>query len=55
MEPILTKEQIAEQETEKRMRTKAYKIILDMMTGIFHGDMPRKIAAEFIQKMSDDE
>lgn len=42
--------ELAEQETEKRMRTKAYKIILDMMTGIFHGDMPRKIAAEFIQK-----
>lgn len=38
----------AERETEERMREKAHKIILDMMTGIFHGDMPQKIADEFI-------
>lgn len=37
------------------MQTKAHKIILDMMTGIFHGNMPQKIADEFIQKLTDDE
>lgn len=47
--------ELAEQEAEERMQTKAHKIILDMMTGIFHGDMPRKIADEFIQKLTDDE
>ena len=45
--------ELAEQETEERMRTKAHKIILDMMTGIFHGDMPRNIADEFIQKLAE--
>ena len=43
----------AEQEAEERIQTKAHKIILDMMTGIFHGDMPRKIADEFIQKLTE--
>lgn len=43
--------ELAEQEAEERVREKAHKIILDMMTGIFHGDMPRKIADEFIQKL----
>lgn len=47
--------ELAEQEAEERMRTKAHKIILDMMTGIFHGDMPRNIADEFIQKLTEDE
>lgn len=45
--------EIAEQEAEERMRTRAHKIILEMMTGIFHGDMPRKIADEFIQKLNE--
>lgn len=45
--------ELAEQETEERMQTKAHKIILDMMTGIFHGDMPQKIADEFIQKLTE--
>lgn len=44
---------LAEEDTEERMRRKAHKIILDMMTGIFHGDMPRKIADEFIQKLAE--
>lgn len=39
---------------EERMMTKAHKIILDMMTGIFHGDMPQKIADEFIQKITEE-
>lgn len=34
---------------------KTGKMVFDKMTGIFHGDMPQKIADEFIQKMSDDE
>lgn len=47
--------ELAEQEAEELMQEKAHKIILDMMTGIFHGDMPRKIADEFIQKLAGDE
>ena len=47
--------EFAEQEAEERMQTKAHNIILDMMTGIFHGDMPQKIADEFIQKLKGDE
>lgn len=47
--------EIAEQEAEESIQEKAYKIILDMMAGIFHGDMPRKIAYEFIQKLTGDE
>lgn len=39
----------------ERMRNKAHAVILEMMTGIFHGDMPRKIADEFIQKLNEDE
>lgn len=46
--------EIAEQEAEERMRIKAHKIIKDMMTGIFHGDMPQKIADEFIQKLNEE-
>lgn len=45
----------AEQEAEERIREKAHKIIKEMMGGIFQGDMPRKIADEFIQKLNDDE
>ena len=48
---VSTAIELAEQEAEERMQTKAHKIILDMMTGIFHGDMPKKIANEFIQKL----
>ena len=47
--------ELAEEEIEERMQEKAHKIILDMMTGIFHGDMPRKIANEILQKLTDDE
>lgn len=50
---VIRAAEIAEQEAEERMRRKAHKIILDMMTGIFHGDMPRKIADEFIQKLAE--
>lgn len=46
---------LAEQEAEERVRTKAHRIVKEMMSGIFHGDMPRKIADEFIQKMNDDD
>jgi hypothetical protein len=52
---VSTAIELAEQEAEERMQTKAHKIILDMMTGIFHGNMPQKIADEFIQKLTDDE
>lgn len=48
---VSTAIELAEEEAEERMREKAHKIILDMMTGIFHGDMPKKIANEFIQKL----
>lgn len=47
--------EVAEQETEERLQEKAYKIILDMMTYIFHGDIPRKLADEFIQRLNDDD
>lgn len=46
---------LAETEAEERVRTKAHKIIKEMMTGIFQGDMPRKIADEFIQKLNADD
>lgn len=42
------------QEAEERMREKAHKIVKEMMGGIFQGDMPQKIADEFIQKLSDE-
>lgn len=42
------------QEAEERMREKAHKIVKEMMGGIFQGDMPQKIADEFIQKQSDE-
>lgn len=45
---------IAEQEAEERMREKAHKIVKEMMGGIFQGDMPQKIADEFIQKLTEE-
>lgn len=44
--------EIAEQEAEERVRIKAHKIVKEMMYGIFQGDMPQKIADEFIQKLT---
>lgn len=46
--------ELAEQDAEDRERAKSYKIVKEMMGGIFQGDMPHKIANEFIQKMSDE-
>lgn len=46
--------EIAEREAEERMRAKAHKIVKEMMGGIFQGDMPQKIADEFIQKLNDE-
>lgn len=46
--------ELAEQDAEDRERAKAYKVVKEMMGGIFKGDMPHKIANEFIQKMSDE-
>lgn len=46
--------EFAEQEAEDRIRTKAHKIIREMMVGIFHGDMSQRIADEFIQKLQDE-
>lgn len=45
--------EIAEQETEELMRDNAHQIIREMMTGVFQGDMPQKIADEFIQKLTE--
>lgn len=47
--------EMAEYEVENRMRNKVYKIVNEMMACIFQGDMPRKIANEFIQKLTEDE
>lgn len=44
--------EIAEQEAEERVRIKAHKIVKEMMDGIFQGNMPQKIADEFIQKLT---
>ncbi len=44
--------ELAEQEAEERMRAKAHKIVKEMMGGLFQGDMPQKIADEFIQKLN---
>lgn len=46
--------ELAEQEAEERMRAKAHKIVKEMMGGIFQGDMPQKIADEFIQKLNEE-
>lgn len=45
----------AEQEIEEQMQAKAHKIVKEMMSGLFQGEMPRKIADEFIQKLNDNE
>lgn len=45
--------ELAEQEAEERVRIKAHKIVKEMMGGIFQGNMPQKIADEFIQKLND--
>lgn len=52
---VSTAIELAEQEAEERMWAKAHKIIKEMMEGIFQGNMPQKIADEFIQKLTDDE
>lgn len=44
--------ELAEQEAEERVRIKAHKIVKEMMGGIFQGNMPQKIADEFIQKLT---
>lgn len=46
--------ELAEQEAEERMQEKAHKIVKEMMGGIFQGDMPQKIADEFIQKLNEE-
>lgn len=46
--------ELAEQEAEERMQAKAHKIVKEMMGGIFQGDMPQKIADEFIQKLNEE-
>lgn len=39
-------------EIEDRMLAKAHAVFLEMMTGLFHGEMPQKLADEFIQKLN---
>lgn len=46
--------ELAEQETEERMREKAHKIIKEMMEGVFQGNMPQNIADEFSQKLNEE-
>lgn len=46
--------ELAEQEAEERMREKTHKIVKEMMDGVFNGDMPQKIADEFIQKLNEE-
>ena len=45
---------IAEHEAEERIRKRAHHIIREMMAGIFHGCMPRKIADEFSHKLTEE-
>lgn len=45
--------ELAEQEAEERIREKTHKIVKEMMDGVFNGDMPQKIADEFIQKLNE--
>lgn len=45
--------EVAEQEAEERIYRKAHNIIKEMMDGIFRGDMPQKIADEFIRKLNE--
>lgn len=51
---VSTAIELAEQEAEMRMREKAHKIIKEMMEGVFQGNMPQKIADEFIQKLTEE-
>lgn len=51
---VSTAIELAEQDAEERMREKAHKIVKEMMGGIFQGDMPQKIADEFIQKLTEE-
>lgn len=46
--------ELAEQETEERMRAKAHKIVKEMMEGVFQGNMPQNIADEFSQKLNEE-
>lgn len=46
--------ELAEQDAEMRMRTKAHKIIKEMMEGVFQGNMPQNIADEFSQKLNEE-
>lgn len=46
--------ELAERETEERMREKAHKIIKEMMEGVFQGNMPQNIADEFSQKLNEE-
>lgn len=47
--------EIAERDAEERMKSKAFRIIKEMMEAVFKGDMPQKIADEFIQKLTENE
>lgn len=47
--------ELAEQEAEERILNKVHKTFMEMMTGLFHGEMPRTLAGEFIQKLTEDE
>ena len=46
--------ELAERETEERMREKAHKIIKEMMEGVFQGNMHQNIADEFSQKLNEE-
>lgn len=47
--------ELAEQEAEERILNKVHKTFMEMMTWLFHGEMPRTLADEFIQKLTEDE
>ena len=47
--------ELAEQEAEERILNKVHKTFMEMMTGLFHGEMPQTLADEFIQKLTEDE
>ena len=47
--------ELAEQEAEERILNKVHKTLMEMMTWLFHGEMPRTLADEFIQKLTEDE
>ena len=58
--PVITRDncnkavELAEQEAEERIGGKAHKIVKEMMDGLFQGDMPQKIADEFVQRLKDE-